>query len=196
MNGLHSLPGSCLAWGNPALASVGSMVALTVNSKKVYTKGDLQVPPFLCDPLLTHTSTVGPLTQSSVGHCSSPLGFSVWKILFVSSKTVVIVFLSPLDTYKQILLALKARFPGNSQSLRQIPRLGSLTWGSEPSQQHENVFGIIVFQSVGHPPSGYGIWFYHDCTPPTVSLRLSLFLDTGYLFLVGSSVLLSMVFNS
>ena len=36
--------------------------------------------------------------------------------------------------YNQILLALKARFPGNSQSLCWISRLGSLTWGSECSQ--------------------------------------------------------------
>ena len=36
--------------------------------------------------------------------------------------------------YNQILLALKARVPGDSLSLFQIPRLGSLMWGSEPSQ--------------------------------------------------------------
>ena len=32
-------------------------------------------------------------------------------------------------------------------------------WGSEPSQQCENLFGIIVLQSVGHPPNGYGFDF-------------------------------------
>ena len=31
---------------------------------------------------------------------------------------------------------------------------------------------IIVLQFAGHPPDGYGIWFYHDCAPPTVSLQL------------------------
>ena len=36
--------------------------------------------------------------------------------------------------YNQIPLAFKVRFPGDSQSLCQIPKLGSLTWGSEPSQ--------------------------------------------------------------
>ena len=25
---------------------------------------------------------------------------------------------------------------------------------------------------VGHPPGRYGIWFYRDCTPPTISLGL------------------------
>ena len=68
----------------------------------------------------------------------------------------VSVSLSPLEAYNQILLALKARFPGDSQSLCQIPRLGSLMWGSEPSQQWENFFGIIILQFVGHPPCRYG----------------------------------------
>ena len=27
---------------------------------------------------------------------------------------------------------------------------------------------------VGHAPGKYGIWFYRDCTPPTISLRLLL----------------------
>ena len=47
-------------------------------------------------------------------------------------------------------------------------------WGSEPSLQWVDVFGISVLQSVSHPPSSYGIWFYCDCTPPTVSLWLLL----------------------
>ena len=82
-------------------------------------------------------------------------------------------------TCNQILLALKAKFPGDSQSLCQIPRLGSLMWGSEPSQHCKNFFGIIVFQSVGHLPGGYGIWFYCDCAPPTVLLGLLLCLWCG-----------------
>ena len=38
-------------------------------------------------------------------------------------------------SYNQIPLVFKVRFPGDSQSLCQIPRLGSLMWSSEPSQQ-------------------------------------------------------------
>ena len=57
----------------------------------------------------------------------------------------------------QILLAFKVRFPGDSLSCYQTSRLGSLTWGSEPSQQWENFCGIIVLQFVGHPPGRYGI---------------------------------------
>ena len=48
------------------------------------------------------------------------------------------------NSCNQIPLAFKVRFPGGFQSLCQIPRLGSLRWGSEPShsQQWEN-FGIL-----------------------------------------------------
>ena len=73
----------------------------------------------------------------------------------------------------QIPLAFKVRFPGESQSLCGIPRLGCRMWGSEPSQQWENFFGIIVLQFVGCPLGGYGIWFYRDCAP-TVSLQFLL----------------------
>ena len=91
----------------------------------------------------------------------------------------------------QTLLAFKVRFPGDSQSLCQIPRLGSLTWDLEPSQW-ENFFGGGVLQPVGHPLGDYGISFYRDCAPPTISLHLLVF-GLGYLFFVDSSTLLSMV---
>ena len=77
-------------------------------------------------------------------------------------------------SFNQIPLAFKVWFSGNSSSHCRTPRLGSLTWGSEPSLQGVNFCGISVLQSVNHPPSGYGIWFYCDCTPPPASLRLLL----------------------
>ena len=49
-----------------------------------------------------------------------------------------------------IPLCFKVRFPGDSQSLCWVPRLESVTWGSESSQQWENFFGTIVLQFVGH----------------------------------------------
>ena len=54
-------------------------------------------------------------------------------------------------------LAFKARFSGASSSHCQIPRLGSLMWGSEFSLLWENFCGIIIFQFVYRPPGGYGI---------------------------------------
>ena len=77
-------------------------------------------------------------------------------------------------SYNQILLTFKVRVRGDFQALCQIPRLGSLMWGSEPSQQWENFFGIIVLQFVGHPPSGWGVWFYCDGALPTILLKLLL----------------------
>ena len=93
----------------------------------------------------------------------------------------------------QIPLVFKVWFSRNSSSRCWTPRLGSLTWGSEPSLQWVDFCGISVLQSVSHPPSRYGIWFYCDCAPPTVSLWLLLCLWMWCIyFLVSSSVLLSM----
>ena len=74
----------------------------------------------------------------------------------------------------QIPLVFKVWFSGNSSSHWWTPRLGSLTWCSEPSLQWVDFCGIIVLQFVSHPPSSYGVWFYCDCAPPTFSLWLLL----------------------
>ena len=57
----------------------------------------------------------------------------------------------------QIPLAFKFRFPGDFQSVCQSPKLRSLTWSSDPSQQWENFFGIIVLRFVCHSAGRYGI---------------------------------------
>ena len=103
----------------------------------------------------------------------------------------------------QIPLAFKVWFSRNSSSCCQTARLGSLTWGLEPSLQWVDVCGISVLQFVSHPPSSYGIWFYCDCTPPTISLCVLLCLwmylcmytprYLGVSFLVSFSVFLSMI---
>ena len=49
----------------------------------------------------------------------------------------------------QIPLAFIVKFPGGSQSLCQIHRLGNLLWALKLLQQCENFFGIIVLQFVG-----------------------------------------------
>ena len=78
----------------------------------------------------------------------------------------------PSESYNQIPLAFKVWFSRNSCPRRRTPRLGSLTWGSEPSLQWVDFCGISVLQFVSHPPSSYGVWFYCDYAPPTVSLWL------------------------
>ena len=77
------------------------------------------------------------------GHCPFPLGP-------VSPRLC--------KSCKQTPLASKVRFPGDSQSLLWSPRLGSLTWDSEPLQQWEDFLGITALQCVGWPPSGSGLW--------------------------------------
>ena len=92
-----------------------------------------------------------------------------------------------LKSCNQIPLTFKVWFSGNSSSHCQTPRLGSLTWGSEPSLQWVDFCVIIVLQFVSHPPTGYGIWFYCDCTPPTIVRWLLLCLWMLGEFLMSSS---------
>ena len=79
-------------------------------------------------------------------------------------------------SWNQIPLAFEVWFSRNSSSCCWAPRLGSLTWGSEPSLQLVDLCGISVLQLVSHPPSSYGIWFYCDCAPLTISLWHPLYL--------------------
>ena len=79
-----------------------------------------------------------------------------------------------LKSYNQIPLGFKVWFYRNSSTRFQTPRLESLMWGSEPSVQWVDFCGISVLQSVSHPPSSYGIWFYCDCASLTISLWLLL----------------------
>ena len=147
------------------------MVGLTETSKRTYLKGDLPglllpVPQFLwwapADPLLhRRTSNNSKYFWFSLlwGHCSFPLDLSACKI-FCPPRIVCFLqsCISPI---------IKCRWYS-----RWIPWLGSLIWGSEPSQQWKNYFGIIVIQFVGHPPSEYVILFYCDCAPSTILLWL------------------------
>ena len=139
--------------------------------RRVYTKGDLPslLPPVshpCAWPLPTHTSPGEPHPSRWFRFsllwscCSFPLGLGVCVVWFVPSKTGVSVPPVLWKSCNQIPLAFKVRFPGDSQSRCRVPRLGNLTWGSRPSQQWENLFGITVLtvlQSVGHSPGGYGI---------------------------------------
>ena len=97
------------------------------------------------------------MVQTSVGSLLLSLGLGAHKILFVSSKSGVSLYSVLWKSNNQIPLVFKVRFPGDSQTLCQIPRLGSLMWGSQLSKQWENFFGIIVLQFVSHLPGRYGV---------------------------------------
>ena len=79
--------------------------------------------------------------------CSFLLGPGDHRVLFVPSKRSVSLTLCKFCS--KIPLAFKVKFPGGSQYLCQIPRLGNLLWALELSQQCKNFFGIIVLQFVG-----------------------------------------------
>ena len=147
MDGVACPPGSFLAWSNTAFRSTGSIVGLMVSSNKVYTKGDLprcscQCPHPCGEPLLTHISTGDPPTLAGSFDLIS-CGFTapfVWVLVhakFCLCSLRLESLFAPVvwKSYNQIPLVFKVRFPRNSQSFCQIPRLGSLMWSSEPSQQ-------------------------------------------------------------
>ena len=80
----------------------------------------------------------------------SPGSWSTYGCVFSFQESI-----SPVlwEFYNQIPLTSKVTSPGDSQSLCQIPRFGSLLWALELSQQHENFFGIVVLQFVDRPSS-------------------------------------------
>ena len=108
------------------------------------------------------------------GHGSFPW-VPMYTLLCVCPPRVESLFPPVLSkSCNQISQAFKVWFSRNSFSHCRTPRLGSLTWGSEPSLKWVDFCGISVLQFVSHPPSSYGIWFHCDCTPPTISLWLLL----------------------
>ena len=154
-----------------------------VTSKRAYAKGSLPgmllpMSPSMwwapADPCLhRRPSNITGALGSISSHCSFPLGLRA-PFLFGPPR-IESLFLPVLwKSCNQIPLVFKVRFSGDSQFLCLISRLRI----SEPSQHWEDFFVIIVLQFVGHPPSRYGIWFYHDCALPTISLQLLLCLWT------------------
>ena len=134
---------------------MGSMVGLMATSKRVYAKGDLPrlLLPVLCpcsEPLPAHASTGDPPTLAarfgSVSCGVIPLGLGVHPPRLES--------LFPQFCGTPII---KSHWLSRSDSLGvpspfiKSPRLGSLTWSSEPSQQWGNFSGITVVQFCGSP---------------------------------------------
>ena len=194
--GLHSLADGCLAWGDPAL---GLMVGLMVNSKRVYAKGDfpslmLPVPQPRGEPLPVHASTGDPPTLAgSFGSVScgvtAPLLWVLLRARFCLCPPRLESVFPPVlwKSYNQIPLAFKARFPGDPQAgkpdmgFRTYTTMGELLW--------------YYFSPICGSPTD-GVWdMILSWLGPSYHLAAasSLSLDVQYLFLVGSSTLLSVV---
>ena len=131
------------------------MVEFMTTSKRAYAKGFFQD---CCQCLHSHglhrrlSNTSRWFWFSFLwSHCSFPLRLG--KVFFCAFQ--VWGLFSPVlwKSCNQIPLDCKVRFPGDSQSLCQFPRLGGMMWGSEPSQQWENFFdGVSFFGRFQHPP--------------------------------------------
>ena len=119
----------------------------------------------------------------------------VWKAITFSLCPPRVESVSPVlwKSYTQILLVFKVRFPGESQSLCQIPRLGNLMRGSEPSQSGRPSWVLLLSSLWVTHLAGKGFDFIVFVPLQCLFVASPLYLDMGYLFLVGSSVLLSMV---
>ena len=168
--GLHFLSVSYLASGYPALGSMGSVVGLMVTSKRAYIKGGL--PGFLLPvplslwkaPANPHLHMIPFVLASKQfwfsllwDHWSFALCLGHAKFCFCPARLESLFPPVLWKSCNQIPLAFKVRFHGDFQSHCPVPRLGSLTCGSESSQWWEIIFIIIVLQFVGHPPGSYGI---------------------------------------
>ena len=146
--------------GTPIPGSMGSVVGLMMTSKRTYAKGDAfqdcccQSSHPCGKPLPTHTSTGDPLTlasRCSLVSCGVTSPFP-WKLVqtrfcLCPPRLEFLFFTILRKSGNQILLALKVRFPGYSQSLCWIPRLGSLIW-SQNLYNSEIIALVLLFSSL------------------------------------------------
>ena len=167
-------------------AYLGSLMGLMAHSRGAHAKEyfpELLLPVFLSPRWATATPRLcrRPSNTSRYvwfslpwGYCSFPW-VPMHTVLCVCPPRVESLFPPVLSkSCSQIPLTFKVWFSRNFSSRCRSPRLGCLTWGSEPSLQWVNFCSISVCQSVSHPPTSYGIWFYCDCTPPAFALWLLL----------------------
>ena len=132
------------------------------------------------------------------GPCFFPGLWCAWDFVcifqewFVYPSPVELLSSNPTGHQNQIFCGFLLPLTGHSLPPA-APSIGSLMWGSELLILWENFCVIIVFQFVGCSHGMHGIWFYHDCTPPTILLWLTLCLWMHGIFLVGPTVFLLMV---
>ena len=150
--GLRSLP---VIWPE---AKLGVMAVMVTSFRRTYaachsSKDCCSHAP---DPRAGHCQPTPP--PETPGHLQASLGQSLVRSLFLFLGPGVHRFSCALQHSvfpvlwkfcNQIPLAFIVKFPGGSQSLCQIHRLGNLLWALKLLQQCENFFGIIVLQFVG-----------------------------------------------
>ena len=181
------------------------MVGLMATFRRNYAKGDLPGPLLPVPPSLwagpvnscLHRRPSNPSREFWFsllgGHCSSALGLGACTILCVSTKTGVSVF---LQSYGSPII--KSCWTAQTIPWGFSVSVGSPGWeiwcGIQNLHNSGRTSLVLLFSSlwVTHP-AGMGFDFYCDCAPPTNFLRLFCLWIWGIFFLVGSSILLSMV---
>ena len=192
--GFHSLPGSCLAWGNPALGFMGFMVELTENSKRVYGKGDLPglmllVPSSLSwAPADSHLRRNPSNTSKSFwlslrwGHYSFPLDLGAHKILFMSSKTGVSVSPSPVEVLKSNPAGLQGPIPWGHLVSSLDPQAEKPDMGFRTFTTVRELLWYYCSQVCGSPTQqAWDLILLWLCTSYRLTGASSLYLDVGYL---------------
>ena len=140
-----------LAWG-PTL--VGVMAIMVASFKRACARTDccIQCPWPHGRPLLSILASARDswmLTgKSGSVFCGVTAPFS-WVLVRTRFCLPRVYFPVLWHFCNQIPLAFKVKFPGSSQFLCWIPRLGNLLWALEFLQQCGSFFGIIVLQFVG-----------------------------------------------
>ena len=135
--------------------------------QEVYAEGAFQCPRPCGEPLPTHTSTGAPPTLAgSFGSVSCVVTAPLLWVLVWTKFCLCPPWLESLSppvlwkTYNQIPLALKARFPGDSQSLCWVPQAGNPDLGFRTFTTVWELLWVLLFSSlwVTHP-AGMGFDF-------------------------------------
>ena len=134
------------------------------------------------------------LKHSQIGLAQCPVGSMLlsWcaQVLFVPYKSGVSVSLSPLKVLQSNPTGLQSQIPWGFPV--PLPDPLSLMWGQESSQKYKNFFGIIFSNFWVTHLEGKGFYFIMIAPFLPSHCGFSFVPGLGYLFSVGSSVLLSM----
>ena len=186
------------------LWALGSMVKVMATSKRVAEKtfpdSCCQSPHPCGQPLLTHTSTGDPTTRAgsfrsvSCGVIAAFLWSLVYARFCLCPPRLKWSLCFPQSCGS---LVIKSYWPSRSDSLG-IPRHFVRSQAGKPGVGFRTLtrVGKLLWyycSSICHPPGGHGIWLLWFCPSYYLTVASSLSLDVGYLFLVGSGVLLLVV---
>jgi len=197
MGGVHYLPASCLVWGYPAIGSTGSMVRLIskrLTSKRAYTKAGL--PGLLLSVSHPYSETLWAhiFNRSSTSRYSS-IGSLLLSSLFWWMQDFVCALQDWSLCFPQSCGSpiTKSCWPSRSDSLG-IP---SPFVGSQGFRTFTMVGKFLLYYCPSvcgsHTQWVWDLILSWLCPSYNLAGATSLLLDMGYVYLMGSSILLSMV---